>query len=115
MATAEEHKQQALHNERFLATIDRDEYPDWAATVIFYAAVHRVQMLFETCGGVGGNHHQRNKTLRKLYLGVWKNYQPLYTFSRLSRYWCMKTKPEHIPYILRRYDRVVRAIDDLMP
>ena len=115
MATAEDHKKQALHNERFLTTIDTTEYPDWAATAIFYAAVHRVQMLFETCGGAGGNHHRRNNTLRAQYPDVWKQYQPLYTFSRLSRYRCMETKPEHVPYLQRRYGRVIREIDEHMP
>ncbi len=64
MATAEEHRRQAIHNETFLATIDVELYPDWAATVIFYAAVHRVQTLIETCGGNTGSHNARNQTLR---------------------------------------------------
>lgn len=115
MAMASDHRKQAEHNEYFLETLDKERFPDWAATVIFYAAVHRVQMLFETQGGSGGSHFRRNASLRKQYLNVWKEYQPLYTFSRLSRYRCMKTKPEHVPYLERRYRRVVAAISKQMP
>ena len=114
MATANDHRKQAEHNERFLDTLNKQQFPDWAATVIFYAAVHRVQRLFETLGGSGGSHHRRNKTLRSKYPKVWKQYQPLYTFSRLSRYRCMETRPEDVAPLETRYRRVVNRIDDLM-
>lgn len=115
MATAAEHEKQAEHNEQFLATIDNARFPDWATTVIFYAAVHQAQMLIESQGGKGGNHHNRNKTLRTQYLSVWKHYMPIYEFSRLARYRCMRIKPEHVPYVERRYRRLVEAISDAMP
>jgi hypothetical protein len=114
MATAEDHKLQAEHNRRFLETIDREGFPDWAATVIFYTALHLVQMLFRTKGDVGGSHYRRNATLRRQYLSVWREYQPLYTFSRLSRYQCMEMKSEYVPYLERRLDRVERAIERLL-
>lgn len=114
MATANSHQRQATHNKAFLATIDSEKYPDWAATVIFYTAVHLVEMLFRKKGGNGGGHHRRNNTLRRRYLSVWKEYQPLYTFSRLSRYRCMKMKPEYVPYLERRLGRVEREIDRIV-
>ncbi|MEX0716152.1 MAG: hypothetical protein WD066_06180 [Planctomycetaceae bacterium] len=113
MATAEEHENQAAHNHRFLGSIDRDEYPDWAATAIFYTAVHLVQMLFVKKGGAGGSHIKRNKTLRTDCREVWKSYQPFYAFSRLSRYWCLRVSASDIPYLERRLERVRRTIQEL--
>jgi hypothetical protein len=114
MATASEHKQQARHNREFLETIEKTRFPDWAATVIFYTAVHLVQMLFASKGGRGGSHMRRNQTLRQHYPGVWKHYQPLYSYSRLSRYWCMKVRPSDVPYLERRLGRIERAIEELV-
>jgi hypothetical protein len=111
MTRAADHKAQANHNRSFLSTIDKARFPDWAATVIFYTAVHRVQELLRTKGGKGGGHVQRNRTLRTKYPKVWREYQPLYTFSRLARYWCMQVKPDHVPYVERRLGRVEREID----
>lgn len=114
MATEKDHQLQARHNTRFLETIDVQEYPDWAATVMFYSAVHLVQMLFSKKGGRGGNHRKRNDTLRKQYPEVWKHYEPLHAFSRLARYWCMKVTPEQIPYLKRRFGRLQREIEKFM-
>jgi hypothetical protein len=43
LPSEETHVQQACHNRRLARTISRSDYPDWAATVIFYAAVHYVE------------------------------------------------------------------------
>jgi hypothetical protein len=111
MATAQDHLRQAQHNRDFLARIDAATYPDWAATVMFYTAVHRAQQLFEMCGGSGGTHKKRNNTLRDLYPAVWREYYKLYSYSRLARYRCMQSKPEHVPHLERRLRQVESAIE----
>lgn len=114
MPTAQNHLEQANHNRGFLATCNTAAYPDWAATVMFYIAVHRAQQLFEIRGGRGGSHQGRNNTLRSQYPGVWKEYHKLYSYSRLARYRCMKARTEHVPFLERRLRKVEAGIDSLI-
>ena len=110
MATENEHERQADHNQKFLDDLDPTKYPDWAATVAFYIAVHRVQALLRVSGDRCKSHQKRNNILRAKFPSVWKHYQPLYSFSRLARYWCMRVQPDHVPYIRRRLGKVEQAI-----
>ena len=105
MATDAEHLQQARHNQEFFDALDVNRFPDWAATALFYKAVHLSQLLFRS-----KSHQRRNKTLKLQYPDVWKEYQPLYTFSRLARYWCLQVRPEDVPYVVRRLGRFERAL-----
>jgi len=54
------HKQQAQHNEEFIASFDLDATPylDWVVTAIFYAALHFVDSYLAT------------KTLTSLLLSI---------------------------------------------
>jgi uncharacterized protein (UPF0332 family) len=47
MATPREHREKALHNERFLEAqnLPRGEFIDWAVTVLFYSALHWMRAL----------------------------------------------------------------------
>ena len=45
MGTAAKHEEKAAHHSEFFAEIS-DRYPDWLATVAFYAAVEYVEGLF---------------------------------------------------------------------
>ena len=114
MATESEHKQQARHNQTFLGTIDANHFPDWVATVAFYEAVHLIEMFFaHKVLYPGGSHTKRNNVLKRSYPAIWKDYRPLYAFSRLARYWCMKVTPENADYIRKRLRRVEEAINRL--
>lgn len=116
MATEAEHRKQADHNQACLDSIDKTRFPDWAATVAFYKAVHLVEMLLakRNLGYRGGSHTRRNNILKKDYPAVWRDYRPLYAFSRVARYWCLKVKPDDYSYIARRLDRVERTVESLM-
>lgn len=114
MATDKEHRRQAEHNQKFLESIDQSEFPDWLSTVAFYKAVHLVQALLTASGRNAKSHKSRNRILKTTWPAVWKEYHPLYSFSRLARYWCFRVKPEHIPFVMRRLGRVERAIDQEM-
>jgi len=112
MATEADHLRQANHNQRFLASLDSATFPDWAATVMFYIAVHLVQRLFCVKGGDGGSHDKRNRTLRRLYPKVWREYHKLYAYSRVARYRCLQAKAEHVKFLEQRLRKVEAAIND---
>ena len=82
------HLTQWRHNRAFISTID-PEYPDWAVTVAFYAALHAVDALFkhDKVQGITAHEH-RNETLRATnrYRKIWECYRPLYDMSRTVRY-----------------------------
>ena len=110
MATESDHLRQAQHNHEFLNAIEQARFPDWAATVAFYTAVHLVQALLKRHGENCSSHNSRNRKLRQKFPAVWKLYQPLYTYSRLARYWCMKVKATDIPYLVRRLGKIEREV-----
>jgi hypothetical protein len=115
MATESEHRQQAQHNAELLATFDHARFPDWAATVAFYQAVHLIEMLFAHDGRTpSGSHKTRNQILKRHYPDLWKEYRPLYAFSRTARYWCMKVNDTHVAYVLRRLRRVEHIVAELV-
>lgn len=116
MATEAEHRQQAQHNQDCLNSIDVNKFPDWAVTVAFYKAVHLVEMLFakKSIGHLSGRHTSRNNLLKNQYPSLWKDYRPLYAFSRVARYWCLRVRPEHVPHILKRLNKVEQAVARLV-
>ncbi|MFP4052952.1 MAG: hypothetical protein ACLFV7_03710 [Phycisphaerae bacterium] len=84
----EDHIRQWRHNRRFIRTIE-PEFPDWAVTATFYAALHAVDAVFKSDNLQGITSHQaRNQTLihTSRYANIWQNYQPLYGLSRTVRY-----------------------------
>lgn len=64
MGTRSDHAEKAEHNQRFLESIDSQEYPDWAVTVAFYRALHLVEMLFAASGHHSDNHRDRHDHLK---------------------------------------------------
>src|SRR5260370_12086624 len=114
MATEDQNKQQADHNQSFLNCIDRGKYPDWVATVAFYKAVHLVQMLFMKRGHDTGSHQKRNGILKRQYPELWKAYRPLFAFSRLTRYRCYRTTAAEVEYLLRHLGRTDTIITKSM-
>jgi hypothetical protein len=114
MAKDREHEQQAAHNREFLDSIDKARYADWVATVAFYTAVHRVQALFHLSRDRCKSHRERNRILRRKFPPIWKHYHPLYSLSRLARYWCMKVHPRDVHRILHRLSEFDREVDRQM-
>jgi hypothetical protein len=110
MATEQQHREQAEHNQRFLDAIDPARFPDWVATVAFYKSVHLVQMLFVRKAHDSGSHQKRNNILKRHYPEIWKEYRPLYAFSRLTRYRCYQATTADLTYLLRRLGRTEEAV-----
>jgi hypothetical protein len=113
MATPDQHQAQADHNQRFFETIRPSEFPDWAATVAFYKAVHLVEKMLRIRGQRSGSHTRRNNLLKTQYLPVWRHYKALYSFSRLARYWCLQVREEDVQYIIRRLQKVEVEVRNL--
>ena len=115
MATETEHQAQAEHNHRFIESLDATRFPDWVITAAFYEAVHLVEMLFVHQGIRGSRGHvPRNNMLKRDHPKIWKDYRPLYAFSRLTRYHCYQVQSEHVEYCLRRLGRVQTTILSLL-
>lgn len=104
MATEQEHLRQAEHNEQFLTTFDLPitPYLDWAATVIFYAALHYIRAL-------AARHHFRSistygemdKLFDRLALfrrnaWVYEDYRQLKDDSRAARYDMRMFSPQEV-------------------
>ncbi|MCZ6479114.1 MAG: hypothetical protein O6929_01720 [candidate division NC10 bacterium] len=121
MATEREHLRQAEHNEDFVGTFDltRTPYLDWAATVIFYAALHYIRAL-------AARHRIRNisryaemdNLFDRLMVfrrnpGVYEDYRQLKDDSRAARYDMRRFSPEEVMGLrdeeLRRINQFVRT------
>ena len=112
MATEAEHRKQAEHNRTFLNAIDKKAFPDWWVTVAFYSAVHLIEAFLarQTPRPHSGSHTRRNNILKRQYDALWREYRPLYAFSRLARYRCYSVQPEHLTYVERRLGRLEDAL-----
>jgi hypothetical protein len=87
-----------------------------AATVAFDKAVHLVEMLLakRSLAHLSGSHTKRNQLLKTRFVTIWKDYRPLYAFSRQARYWCLAVRPSHIPPIIKRLRHLEGTIGKLM-
>jgi len=85
MGTAAEHEEKAAHHLEFLAEIS-DRYPDWLATVAFYAAVECVERLFARYDIHSRDHEDRKRFVRQRYPSIFGAYKALYNASLDARY-----------------------------
>lgn len=98
MATSREHWEQARGNEGFYENIgaDRSSTPEWAMTILFYAALHYAQAGFAFLGTSPGDHMERKKALRTRFRSVAPVYESLEDASRRARYECEKPQPSEL-------------------
>ncbi|MGI8887010.1 MAG: hypothetical protein ACR2G9_08860 [Gaiellaceae bacterium] len=87
--TSAQHLAWAEQNEKIFNAI-RAKWPDWAATLLFYVAVHEVQALIvDAASERPETHKERNILIRKHWRGtVWGPYEHLSQLSRNARYDC---------------------------
>ena len=87
MPTASQHSGKATRNRAFLATIDLDDYPEWAATAAFYAALHAVERLRRRRGeGGSGSHRERKVYVWGRANPIFAAYSDLQEASEMARY-----------------------------
>lgn len=94
MASSLAHLTQAQTNEGFYEDLgaERSNTPEWAMTVLFYAAVHYVQA---ACVHLRyqpepSDHKERKKAIRTEFRGIASDYESLEDASRRARYECVK-------------------------
>jgi hypothetical protein len=88
VATKEEHRTRAEHNEFLVSTLD-NPFWDWKACVMFYAAVHYVHSYLAAKKVTLPTHmdHKKRLTLVQWHLRpIYKDYEDLYNDSRDARY-----------------------------
>ena len=97
MGSSTDHRAKADHNQLMLEALEIDRFPDWAATVAFYKAVHLVEMLFaarDNCHSQ--NHNERNARLRRNYRDIWHHFRAMLNFSVLARYEMRRIDPNKV-------------------
>jgi len=89
------HLRQLRHNLDFLRSFysPATPYPDWAATVAFYVAVHAVEAWLARRGIHSHSHQERTIHLRAFLPQLWRSYRRLETASRLARYEGIRPSP----------------------
>ncbi|MGD0510703.1 MAG: hypothetical protein ABSA33_02585 [Candidatus Micrarchaeaceae archaeon] len=96
MHKPQDHVNQAKFNEQLVSFLEGTAYPDWRATVVFYAAVHYVQAYFSSLTPPlkFSRHKDRDTAIEndKHVSAIWNNYRSLKDWSREARY--SGTKPE---------------------
>lgn len=88
MPTRDEHLAQARHNADFYSTVDKAGYKDWAATVLFYTALHYVDALLATKGMHPPKHKTRDVAVSSVFelRPIFSHYSALKNASYNARY-----------------------------
>jgi uncharacterized protein (UPF0332 family) len=94
-----DHSEQELRNWKFYERIDGQKavYSEWAMTIIFYAAVHKVQACLEQMGRNPRDHAARQMELRAAgKKSAADTYLQLYNASRDARYQCHRYTQQNL-------------------
>lgn len=90
------HLSQARHNHEFFHTIDLDAYPDWALTVLFYAAVHYIDSKLAE-SAIHPDHHSSRDTHvanHPVLANAYDEYRKMKTDSFNARFYPPFRKPK---------------------
>lgn len=117
MASAAQHLDQARHNEQFaqeLLGANPVEYPDWAVTAVFYAALHYVNHFFvRTTGWAPDNHFVRSTSLSRCAETrvIQFAFETLRNRCNECRYLCVPIAPREVKELLKnQLDDIKRAM-----
>lgn len=87
MPTADQHRNKAEKNRKFLATISLTDHPEWVVTVAFYVAVHTIERLRAFADrSHSDSHYDRMRCVQIQHAEIHYEYQILETASRIARY-----------------------------
>ena len=91
MPSKDVHLKMADHNRRALEYMQERlaDFPDWCASIAFYAALHLVEAVFATDKNIlhGIGHERRERCLKqKNYEHIHRHYWPLWRASMVARY-----------------------------
>lgn len=96
---------------------DKCKYKDWKITIIFYAAVHIVEMkLAEFLGeevGHTSNHKSRNNIImiKKEFQTIKTQYMALYRLSRETRYDCIDVKDRKVESAIKCLEHIKKELN----
>ena len=118
MPTEQAHSIQALHNERFVGSLDVDSTPylDWVVTGAFYTAVHLIEKFLARHGSHPESHQHRCNAMSRIepLKSVFQDYRDLYTESERCRYRCIMPQRTHVrTSILPKLGSIRSTIDQL--
>ncbi len=111
MPSLQEHRTQWDINHSILKELKaQNRYPDWAATVAFYTALHSLERFFARHHQHPDNHDERKTILRtyKMQLGLQflRDYLDMYNLSITARYECEQPTSKDIQEQLERLARI---------
>jgi hypothetical protein len=91
MPSADQHRNKAERNRRFLDSISCDDYPEWVVVAAFYTAVHLVERVRAANGdGDSTSHEDRlDYVQHSLPADIHTAYHILLNVSMLARYQSM--------------------------
>ncbi|KYF76748.1 hypothetical protein BE17_44770 [Sorangium cellulosum] len=103
MADEATHLSQAAHNAAFLEAIDKERYPDWAVTVVFYVALHYVDAFLARKGRHEPATHENRERLAKTFTELRRvvpQYLRLKSASVRARYHGEKPSAEDVQRLI---------------
>ena len=87
MPSADQHRNKAEGNRKFLATISLDDHPDWVVVAAFYTAVHFAERLRAASGdGDSRGHEDRLSYVQDRHGKIHSPFHILQNASMLARY-----------------------------
>jgi hypothetical protein len=106
LPSQEEHLQKADRNEQFAVFLaDKTTYYDWAATVLFYAALHYMDAILAAAMDHPKTHDKRHSSIRKngTLRRVYAEYRALESLSRNARYYAVKIEAGDVHIARQQY------------
>jgi len=134
MASQEQHKIQAKHNQDLLDFFEKtpggDEFDDWYVTVAFYTALHHFEAILPAVASKINNkrkmgfvlehydtHAERSFAMQIIFYDVYIPYSSLYKRSKMAKYKKFVVTPVIKSLTKRHLEEVIRecrnAIDKL--
>jgi len=119
MASSLDHLSQAQANEGFFEELgaDSSSTPDWAMTVLFYAALHYAQagFVYLLQNAAPSTHKERRGAIRTRFRAIAIDYEKLYDASCRARYDCIRPKREQLQDAQKLLHGISREIAKTAP
>ena len=110
MSKANKHTQQASHNKEFYDLIKNHPFYDWAATGLFYAAIHYIEGYLSTKSISVGNHRDRLTYISRIkdLKPIYNQYRMLYDVSVNARYKFLKLKRKDVEELYNKEFQTIK-------
>ena len=113
-----EHLRKADENEALAKKLDMSlpAAPDWAITMLFYAAVHYVEAYFSLSGRHYELHITRDSAIERdtKIKAIYDDYREMKTYSRTVRYYAVWFEADTVATVRPILDRIKTRITPLL-